>query len=170
MDKSEALFANNRAIICFFISMAGFLVMHSKMTDIHIRQVFCLSRKRNMGYVRKQGMVFSVCFAAVGIVLYEILTLVLGYAHITPTLAAFFLAGSAFVVFWMFRCMLVKDVGQVLLFLFFLIAMPFVIILVIIQCGVKFDRYLGVAAVVLALLAAAQYIGFVNGWRKEDLD
>lgn len=169
MDKLEILFANNRAVICFYLSIIGILVLYSRTMDIHMRQVFCLSRKRNMEYVRKHGMISSLCFAVVEITLYEILSFLRGYAHITPVLAGFFFAGSACVVFWTNHCMVVKDVGRVLVGLFILISMPFIIMILIVKCNIEFDRYLGYVAVVLMLLTAVQYIGFVNGWKKGDL-
>lgn len=169
MDKLEILFANNRAVICFYLSIIGILVAYSRTMDIHIRQVFCLSRKKNMQYVTKHGIISILCFAVVEIILYEILSFLRGYAHITPMLVGFFFAGAACVVFWTNHCTVVKGVGQVLIGLFILICMPFVIMIAIVKCNVQFDRYLGYVAVVLVLLTAVQYIGFVNGWKKGDL-
>ena len=169
MDKLEVLFADNRAIICFYLSIAGFLVLYSKMTDIHIRSVFCLSRKRNMEYVRKQGLFFVVCFSVAEILLYELLSLVRGYSHITPVLAVFFFVGAALVVFWSDRCTVGNDVVQVLTGLCLLFSTPFIIMLAILKWHVTFDRYLGYVIPVLLLFAAGQYKRFVDGWRKGDL-
>lgn len=169
MSEFEIVFANNRAIISFYLLIAGFLVLYSNMSDIHIRSVFCLSRKKNMEYVRKQALLSIVCFVAMGIGVYEMLSFIRGYAHVTPLLVLFFLTGGIFVVFWLEKVTVTKIVGEVIFGVGFIVCTPLVVLFAIVRYGVKLDGYLGYAALVMAVMAVWQYKGFMDGWRKGDL-
>lgn len=169
MSKAELLFADNRCILCYYVLLIAFFILYSKVEDIHIRTVFCLSRKKNMQHVRKLSLYFIAGFTGLGMILYEILTFARGYTHITPVLAGFLLLGFTSVVFWLNATTVVKNVGAMVAGLMFLMCSPIAIVILIVAGGVHVDKYLGYVDVLMLLFALWQYKGFVDGWSKGDV-